>query len=75
MADRPSRIGEPAPRAIVNVWLPAKGAARDRWLTRSKAAQLLRACWRRELQTRPWGPDDARRPSESAIKLFPAGAA
>jgi hypothetical protein len=41
MADRPSRIGEPAPRAIVNVWLPAKGAARNRWLTRSKAARLL----------------------------------
>lgn len=28
-------------RAIVNVWLPPKGAPRDRWLTRSEAAQLL----------------------------------
>ena len=28
-------------RAIVNVWLPPKGAPRDRWLTRSEAARLL----------------------------------
>ena len=45
-------------RAIVNVWIPPKGAPRDRWLTRSEVARLLWACWRyRELQTRHRGPD------------------
>ena len=45
-------------RAIVNVWLPPKGAPRDRWLTRSEAARLIWACWRyREIQTRHRGPD------------------
>jgi integrase len=49
-------------RAIVNVWLPSKGAPRDRWLTRSEAARLLWACWRhREIQTRHRGPDKGRR--------------
>jgi integrase len=39
-------------RTIVNVWLPDKGAPRDRWLTRSEAAHLLWTCWRyRETQT------------------------
>ena len=39
-------------REIVNVWLPPKGAPRDRWLTRSEAARLLWTCWRyREVQT------------------------
>src|SRR5262249_2761831 len=39
-------------RAVVRVVLPAKGAARDRWLTRLEMAQLLRVCWRtRETQT------------------------
>ena len=37
---------------IVRVALPAKGAPRDRWLTRSEAAKLIWACWRyREKQT------------------------
>jgi integrase len=49
-------------RAIVNVWLPPKGAPRDRWLTRSEAARLLWACWRhREVQTRHRGPDKGRK--------------
>lgn len=48
-------------RGVVRVLLPAKGEARDRWLTRSEAARLLWACWRyRELQARsrkgPKGP-------------------
>lgn len=37
--------------AIVNVTLPQKGASRERWITRSEAARLLRAAWRyREVQ-------------------------
>ena len=49
-------------RAIVNVWLPPKGAPRDRWLTRSEAARLLWACWRhREVQTRHRGSDKGRK--------------
>ena len=40
-------------RGVVKVALPAKGAPRDRWLTRDEAAQLLWTCWRyRELQKR-----------------------
>lgn len=39
-------------RGSVRVVLPAKGPARDRWLTRTEAARLLLACWRtREVQT------------------------
>lgn len=33
-------------RGAVSVWLPPKGEARDRWLTRSEAARLLWVCWR-----------------------------
>lgn len=33
-------------RAVVNVVLPPKGEARQRWLTRDEAAQLLWTCWR-----------------------------
>lgn len=48
-------------REIVRVWLPPKGAARDRWLTRHEAAKLIRACWRaRETQRRHRGPDKGR---------------
>jgi integrase len=44
-------------REIVNVWLPPKGAPRDRWLTRSEAARLIWTCWRyRETQTCHRGP-------------------
>jgi integrase len=44
-------------REVVNVWLPPKGSARDRWLTRSEAARLLWTCWRyREVQTCHRGP-------------------
>jgi integrase len=43
-------------RANVNVWLPPKGAPRDRWLTRTEVAKLLRVCWRyRETQTQHRG--------------------
>lgn len=39
-------------RGIVRVALPAKGPARDVWLTRDQAARLLWTCWRtREMQT------------------------
>jgi integrase len=39
-------------RGVVRVVLPPKGPPRDRWLTRSEAARLLRVCWRyRETQT------------------------
>jgi hypothetical protein len=31
---------------IVNVTLPAKAKARERWLSRSEAARLIWACWR-----------------------------
>lgn len=38
-------------REVVKVVLPAKGEARQRWLTRDEAARLLWACWRtREVQ-------------------------
>lgn len=40
-------------RGVVLVSLPAKGEARDAWLTRSEAARLLSVCWRtREMQRR-----------------------
>lgn len=49
-------------RAIVNVWLPLKGAPRERWFTRSEVARLLWACWRhREIQTRHRGSDRGRK--------------
>lgn len=36
---------------IVSVWLPEKNAPRDRWLTRTEAARLIRSAWRyREIQ-------------------------
>jgi integrase len=39
-------------RGQVRVSLPAKGGARDRWLTRKEAAALIWQCWRhREKQT------------------------
>jgi integrase len=39
-------------RGVVRVSLPPKGEARDRWLTRKKAATLIWHCWRhREKQT------------------------
>ena len=38
-------------RGTVVISLPPKGLPRDRWLTRSEAARLLRACWStREIQ-------------------------
>lgn len=38
--------------AIINVTLPPKGQARERWLTRDEVASLLWTCWRhREVQT------------------------
>ena len=38
-------------RGIVRVVLPEQGVARQRWLTRDEAAQLLWTCWRtREMQ-------------------------
>jgi integrase len=37
-------------RGMVNVWLPPKGSARERWLTRAEAARLIWACWRNPSQ-------------------------
>lgn len=53
-------------RGDVRVALPAKGAPRERWLTRGEAAGLLWACWRAREMRRPGrstrGDDDARAP-------------
>jgi len=39
-------------RAVIKVWLPEKPKRRERWLTRTEAAALLKALWRyREIQT------------------------
>jgi integrase len=44
--------------AVINVTLPEKGEARDRWLERSEAAKLLWAAYRyREVQTVHRGPN------------------
>lgn len=49
-------------RGIVRVSLPEKGAARDRWLTRTEAAKLIWAAWRyRETQRRHRGVDTGKR--------------
>ncbi|ABE64043.1 phage integrase [Nitrobacter hamburgensis X14] len=49
--------GEGYHRGVVKVTLPAKGKARDRWLTRSEAAKMIWTCWRyREIQTVHRGP-------------------
>jgi integrase len=48
-------------REVVKVVLPERGRARERWLTRSEAAKLLWAAWRkRELQVRHRGADKGR---------------
>lgn len=45
-------------RGVVRVTLPAKGQARERWLTRSEVARMVWACWRyREQQRRHRGKD------------------
>lgn len=44
-------------RGSVEVTLPARGKARERWLTRQEAAKLLWTCWRwREVQGHAKGP-------------------
>ncbi|MFC0009653.1 tyrosine-type recombinase/integrase [Devosia nitrariae] len=44
-------------REVVEVTLPAKSVAKERWLTRTEAARLLWTCWRtREMRTIPKGP-------------------
>lgn len=44
-------------RSEVAVWLPPRGPARTRWLTRDEAARLIWTCWRyRETQTIHRGP-------------------
>lgn len=46
----------------VSVWLPEKGEARDRWLTRSEAAAMIWAAWRyREVQTIHVGPEKGKK--------------
>ncbi len=38
---------EEAVPPVVNVWLPEKSIPRDKWMTESEAAKLLRTAWRR----------------------------
>lgn len=48
--------------AVIHVALPAKGPARERWLTRSEAAKLIWTCWRhREVQRRHRGKDKGKK--------------
>lgn len=43
---------------IINVWLPPKGPARERWLTREEVAHLVLTCWREQMPQRRWrGPN------------------
>jgi integrase len=45
-------------RGIVGVWLPERGAPRERWLTRSESARLIWVCWRAREEQRRWrGPN------------------
>ena len=49
-------------RETIRIVLPAKGEARDRWLTRKEAAHLLRVCRHaREFQTIHRGPNKGER--------------
>jgi hypothetical protein len=67
-------------RGMVRVILPAKGAPRDRWLTRDEAAKLLWTCWRRrEVQVRDRGeqkrvrPPTAKRPLRHLARFILLG--
>lgn len=67
-------------RGIVRIVLPAKGKARDRWLTRHEAARLINACWRaKETQTIHRGPrkgeqiDTGRRPLRHLARFILIG--
>lgn len=43
---------------VVNVWLPPKGPARERWLARDEVAHLVMTCWREKMPQRRWrGPN------------------
>src|SRR5690606_2327807 len=56
-------------RGVVGVWLPEKGAPRERWLTRNEAARLLWACWRtREMQRRKHDGGNSVAPREPTDK-------
>lgn len=59
-------------REVVRVVLPGKGRARERWLTRNEAAQLVLLCWRaREEQVihrGPARPADRYGPSTTATR-------
>ena len=67
-------------RSTVRVVLPAKGDARDRWLTRGEAAIFLHTCWTsKEIQTIHRGPrkgervDTGRRPLRHLARFFLLG--
>lgn len=58
-------------RGVVRVALPAKGQARQRWLTRDEVARLLWACWRnREVQE---GKPTDKRPLRHLARLLLIG--
>jgi integrase len=58
-------------RGMVEVTLPPKGAARDRWLERSEAAKALWACWRhREVQN---GKPTGKRPLRHLARFILIG--
>ena len=58
-------------RSLVRVALPPKGQARQRWLTRSEVAKLLRVCWRnREVQE---GKTTDKRPLRHLARLILIG--
>ena len=58
-------------RGSVKVVLPAKGEARQRWLTREEAARLLWTCWRtREMQD---GQPTAKRPLRHLCRFLLLG--
>jgi integrase len=56
---------------LTPVVLPAKGEGRERWLTRTEAAGLLRAAWR--LQQRGSGKRRARRTARHVARFILAG--
>jgi integrase len=58
-------------RARVQVALPPRGEARQRWLTRDEAARLLRVCWRtREIQD---GVETGKRPLRHLVRFLLLG--
>jgi integrase len=63
--------GEGLHRSIVKVVLPARGRARQRWMTRSEVAKLLWTCWRHR-ETQEGKPTD-KRPLRHLVRLILIG--